>query len=115
MTECFDLNCTVDPKPVISADDFHTVLHHHWAKDLSVFPQERQRVQFATILLVAAYTGTHPRAILEPQDSDNRWTFRYEHIELLIIPDPAAKENKLLVMNLKPEYIKGNGKTGSRP
>ncbi|KAK4223504.1 hypothetical protein QBC38DRAFT_425312 [Podospora fimiseda] len=50
-------------KPVLNADDMYLILHHHWVYDRSIFPHEPQRLQFALMLLVQAYTATRPRVI----------------------------------------------------
>ena len=52
-------------KPVMSVDDLALVLQHHWILDDSAFDDERQRVQLASLLLVAAYTGQRPCSLLE--------------------------------------------------
>ena len=40
------------------------VLRCHWVTDTNSFPNERQRVQVAAILLLAAVTGSRPGALL---------------------------------------------------
>ncbi|KAK4220597.1 hypothetical protein QBC38DRAFT_184261 [Podospora fimiseda] len=50
-------------KLVLNADDMYLILHHHWVRDQSIFPHERQRLQLALMLLVQAYTATRPRVI----------------------------------------------------
>ena len=50
--------------PLLDAVDFVELLRCHWVSDTNTFPQERQRIQLATILLVAAFTGSRPGAIL---------------------------------------------------
>lgn len=44
LKEEFGLDPTVKPKPVMGVDDLLLVLIHHWAKDQSGYPIERQRV-----------------------------------------------------------------------
>ena len=51
-------------KPLLDAVDFVELLRCHWVTDTNTFPHERQRVQLATILLVAAFTGSRPGALL---------------------------------------------------
>ena len=71
-------------KPVMGVDDLLRVLVYHWAKDQSVFPNERQRVQLATILLFAAYTSSRPAELVDAQVSEkskkneNNWKWRSE-------------------------------------
>ncbi|MCJ1250100.1 hypothetical protein MMC30_007326 [Trapelia coarctata] len=51
-------------KPLLDVVDFVEVLRCHWVMDTNTFPHERQRVQLATILLLAALTGSRPGALL---------------------------------------------------
>ena len=51
-------------KPLLDAEDFLEVLRCHWVTDSNPFPHERQRVQVATLLLLAAVTGSRPGALL---------------------------------------------------
>ena len=51
-------------KPLLDAVDFVELLRCHWVTDTNTFPHERQRVQLATVLLVAAFTGSRPGALL---------------------------------------------------
>lgn len=48
----------------MDAEDFVELLRCHWVTDTNTFPHERQRVQLATILLTAAFTGSRPGALL---------------------------------------------------
>ena len=64
LTEEYDLDNTETEKPLLEADDFAEVIQYHWVSDINVFPNERQRVQLAAILLLAAYTGSRPHALL---------------------------------------------------
>lgn len=45
-------------------DDVYLVLHHLWVLDISVFPDERQRLQLAFLILLSAYTATRPAALV---------------------------------------------------
>jgi Protein of unknown function (DUF3435) len=56
---------SVKAKPVMGADDLQLALLHHWALDTSTFPDERQRVQLALIMLVAAFTGCRPGELVD--------------------------------------------------
>lgn len=48
----------------MNVDDIFLILYHHWALDTSVFPDERQRLQLAFLLLLSAYTATRPGALV---------------------------------------------------
>ena len=64
MTEEYDLDNTETEKLLLEADDFVELIRYHWASDINVFPNERQRIQLAAILLLAAFTGSRPEALL---------------------------------------------------
>ena len=51
-------------KPLLDEEDFLKVLRCHWVTDTNSFPHKRQRVQVATLLLLAADTGSRPGALL---------------------------------------------------
>ena len=52
-------------KPVMSAEDLHHILFTHWALDTTTYADERQRVQVATGLLIASYTGCRPISLFD--------------------------------------------------
>ena len=64
MTEEYALDNVEIEKPLLEADDFVELIRHHWASDINVFPNERQRLQLAALLLLAAFTGSRPEALL---------------------------------------------------
>lgn len=47
-------------KGVMSHLDFLEILKYHWSEDPGVYADERQRVQFAMLLLVHAFTAARP-------------------------------------------------------
>ncbi|KAK6609654.1 FluG domain-containing protein [Botrytis cinerea] len=65
--DTFGLDNTVKSKPVIGVDDLLLLLNHHWARDTSVFPTERHRIQFALILLILFGTGCRPAELVDAQ------------------------------------------------
>ncbi len=52
-------------KPVMSVDDLYHILFTHWVYDDATYVDERQRVQVATALLLAAYTGCRPCSLFD--------------------------------------------------
>jgi integrase len=70
LTQEYGLDNVETEKPLLEADDFVEVLQYHWASDINVFPHERQRVQVAAILLLAAFTGSRPHALLNLEYGD---------------------------------------------
>ncbi|KAL9040656.1 MAG: hypothetical protein Q9214_004396 [Letrouitia sp. 1 TL-2023] len=80
-------------KPLLDAEDFLEVLRCHWVTDTNSFPHERQRVQVATLLLLAAVTGSRPGALLG---------ITYGDIELFVLRDKKTGEVALtLQLRLK--------------
>jgi integrase len=72
LTKEYNLD-TIEREPqLLEADDFVVVIQYHWVSDINVFPNERQRVQVATILLLAAFTGSRPGALLHVKYRDLR-------------------------------------------
>lgn len=53
------LSCTL----VMNVNDIYLVLYYYWVYDTSVFSNERQQIQLATIILVQAYTATRLRIL----------------------------------------------------
>jgi integrase len=64
------------------------VLRCHWATDTNVFPNERQRVQLATILLFAAFTGSRPGALL---------AIKYQDLDLFVLQNLKTGKIKLMM------------------
>ncbi|KAK2595006.1 hypothetical protein QQS21_007260 [Conoideocrella luteorostrata] len=63
LTIRYKLDTSINEKPVMNVDDVYLVQHHHWVHDTSVFPDERQRIQLAFLILLQAYTATRPRVL----------------------------------------------------
>ena len=83
-----DLDDRETEKPLLDVEDFWEVLQCHWVMDTNKFPHERRRVQLATILLIAAYTTSHPRALLE---------IRYGDVKLFVQRDVKTVEVGLML------------------
>ena len=95
----------------MGVDDLLRVLLHHWAKDTSVFPHERQRVQLATIMLFGAYTSSRPAELVDAEASEKEKA-RIKHWEWSQpVPwdDPDNHDYK------EDEDEDGNGKKKNRP
>ena len=59
-------------KPVLGVDDLLLGLTQHWARDRSVFPTEDDRLDFATIMLIQAYTACRPAELVDGGKSSGR-------------------------------------------
>ncbi|KAF2188461.1 hypothetical protein K469DRAFT_565307 [Zopfia rhizophila CBS 207.26] len=57
LTEEYNLDITTNEKPVIKVEDVFLALHHHWVRDTSTFPDGRQLLQLAFLILICAYTA----------------------------------------------------------
>lgn len=116
----------------MNVDDIFLILHHHWVVDSSVFPDERQRLQLAFLLLLSAYTATRPGALVysaidrkkqrehyigwenDESENDSRTdcasegvkTLCYEDVTLLLLPNPSA-DRDILVIEVTLKYTKG--------
>lgn len=82
------LEITETDKPVLEAEDLVEVLRCHWATDTNIFPNERQRVQLAALLLLTAVTGFRPGALL---------AVRYQDIDLFVLQILKSRKTKLLM------------------
>ncbi|KAI4097220.1 MAG: hypothetical protein LQ348_005594 [Seirophora lacunosa] len=53
------------PKHTVGYNGILGALYYHWIFDTETFPTERDRVQLAFFILLLAYTGSRPGAIVE--------------------------------------------------
>ena len=104
LTDEHGLDTSEKEKPIVDAEDFTKVLQCHWLTDTNVFPQERQRIQLPTILMMAGFTGSRAGALLR---------VRYRDLSLYYIRDPRTGESKLQ-LQLTLRFTK-SGKARRRP
>jgi hypothetical protein len=121
----------------MNVDDVYLVQHHHWALDTSVFPDERQRLQLAFIILLCAYTASRPGALVYVKrnnqvltrcalGSDNNIedvmdlepneiieTLCYKHVTLVLLPNPDG-ERDILAMEVDLRFTKGHKRNYKR-
>lgn len=64
LTIQYHLDTSEKEKPVMNVDDVYLVQHHLYVHDTSIFPDERQRIQLALLILLQAYTATRPRVLV---------------------------------------------------
>jgi hypothetical protein len=125
----------VKSKPVLGVDDLLLLLNCHWARDKSVYPTERHRVQFALILLLLFGTGCRPAELVDAKrkrrdnpnsddddlesdadmggvEGDTRLfdTLCYEDVRLLVVHSPDNSERDVLAMEVKLSHHKGHNK-----
>ncbi|EJP61053.1 FluG domain-containing protein [Beauveria bassiana ARSEF 2860] len=134
LTIRYNLDTSVKEKPVMNIDDVYLVLHHHWVLDTSVFPDERQRIQLALLILIQAYTATRPRVLAykklsekaiadhyygsengedQPKyaedwdaEEDDFKTICYRDVKLVLLKDPDGGRD-LPVMEVTLRFTKG--------
>ncbi|KAL8706328.1 MAG: hypothetical protein Q9201_000611 [Fulgogasparrea decipioides] len=70
-------------KPLLDAEDLLEVLRCYWVTYTNSFLYERHRVQVATLLLLAAVTGSRPGALLG---------ITYGDIDLFMLRDKGTGE-----------------------
>lgn len=87
-------------KPLLNAVDFVELLRCHWVSDTNTFPHERQRVQLATVLLIAVFIGSRPGAFLG---------ITYRDLDLFVQRDKITGE-VALILQLKLTRIKSRKK-----
>jgi len=119
----------------LGVDDLLLLLNCHWARDKSVFPTERHRVQFALILLLLFGTGCRPAGLVDakrkrrdiPSSDDDDLegdvdmggvggdtrlydALCYEDVRLLVVHSPDNSERDVLAMEVKLSHHKGHNK-----
>ena len=130
----YNLDMSVGEKPVMDVDDLYLVLHHHWTKDITPYPDGRQIIQLAFLLLVSAYTASRPGALVyveknertnvqhffsnaddEEDEHEDDWDLRHEdlktlcygQISLILLPNLGGIRDHL-VMEIDLKHTKGH-------
>ncbi|KAL8903798.1 MAG: hypothetical protein Q9207_003690 [Kuettlingeria erythrocarpa] len=101
------------PKYTVGYNGILGALCYHWISDTEKFPLERDRVQLALFILLLAYTGARPGAIVESDVAGIRQSneaLKYRDIQLkLVRPSGAAP---LLIMKVRITLDKGRRHRG---
>lgn len=122
MERDYSLDLTRRDKPVLHINDLLLALHHHWFLDTETFPDERQRVQLAALLLTAAYTASRPGSLVytnSPKDhglSDSPYvgaaepnkTLCYRDVKVLLLRNADRQERDVMLMELDLTHVKGD-------
>jgi hypothetical protein len=131
------MDTSLGKKDVMNNDDLFILLHFHWVNDTSVFPQERQRIQFSFITLVEAGTGARLGSVLSvpinqdklakeymsdeegadsneesdsiPPNEDYALSLLYEDVEIISLPNPDG-ERDVIVMIVDISRTKGSSR-----
>ncbi len=115
LTKEHDFDLSVTLKPTMTTEDLAIIIHYHWVHDPSIFPTERQRVQFAFIMLFIAYTESRPGALMntEYEEKSEPKGLRYQDFELVLLRDLENSAVHVLIMHAVLHHMKGregNGK-----
>jgi Protein of unknown function (DUF3435) len=123
----------------MNSDDLYLLHHFHWINCTSVFPQERQRIQFSCTTLIEAGTATRLGAVLAvpinhdkllreyisydegadfenykedvmPPNEDYGISLLYEDVEIIMLPNPGA-ERDILLMKVDLTRVKGSARS----
>ena len=70
------------PKPILALEDLGSLIEHHWKYSRVVYPTERERVQLSAFLLLLAYTGSRPGAIIESGSRPGNIALRWRDVEI---------------------------------
>ncbi|OJD09861.1 hypothetical protein ACJ73_10049 [Blastomyces percursus] len=108
LTDEYDLDLSIDYKPVVSVEDLVAILHYHWYLDTASVTHERYTVQNPLLMLFIAYTSTRPGALIESgclRGSND--ALCYKDIVLRVIPNPDQPDRHVLVMEVSLMFMKG--------
>lgn len=100
-------------KFVIGHNGLLGALYYHWKFDTEVFDLERDRIQLAAVLLLLAYTGARPGAIVESSSKGIAGTnaaLCYKDLALKLLQPP--KGVSLLVLEVTILLDKGKRNRG---
>ncbi|KAL9050325.1 MAG: hypothetical protein Q9206_005133 [Seirophora lacunosa] len=102
------------PKHTVGYNGILGALYYHWIFDTETFPTERDRVQLAFFILLLAYTGSRPGAIVESDIKGIRRTneaLKYKDIKLTLVR-PRDGAAPLLVIKVRIILDKGRRHRG---
>ncbi|KAL8724132.1 MAG: hypothetical protein Q9166_008119 [cf. Caloplaca sp. 2 TL-2023] len=102
------------PKHTVGYNGILGALYYHWIFDTETFPTERDRIHLAFFILLLAYTGSRPGAIVESDIRGIRGTneaLKYKDINLTLVR-PSDGSAPLLVMKVRIVPDKGRRHRG---
>jgi len=100
-------------KPVIGHTALQGALYYHWVFDTEVYDLERDRIQLAAVLLLLAYTGSRPGAIVESSSQGIAGTNAALCYGDLVLKLLKPKEGpSLLILKVRIRLDKGKRKQG---
>ncbi len=92
----------------MTTEDLAIIIHYHWVHDPSIFPIERQRVQFAFIMLFIAYTESRSKTLMntESEEKFEPKELRYQDFELVLLRDLENLAVHVLIMHAVLHHMK---------
>ncbi|OJD22352.1 hypothetical protein ACJ73_06295 [Blastomyces percursus] len=109
LTDGYDLDLSIDYKPVVGVEDLVAILHYHWCLDTASVTHERYTVQNPLLMLFIAYTSMRPGALIKSgclRGSND--ALCYKDIVLRVIPNPDQLDRHVLVMEVSLTFMKDN-------
>lgn len=97
------------PKHILGYDGVLGALSYRWTIDTEKYRFERDRIQLALFILLLAYIGQRPGALVESDSSGLRKSneaLKYKDIKLKLVQG-TDKEASLLVMTVQISLDKG--------
>ena len=114
LIEEFDLKETSRFRGVMSADDVLAVLHHHWALSDDYYPEERQRLQHAGMIIFCASTTARAGSVVESTGYFGRnEAMEYGDIQLYAVRDDQHPGGIKLGMLVQLRLLKGRRNRGN--
>ena len=110
----FGLNETVRFKGNVSSDDVLAILHYHWALCDDFYPDERQRLQHAGMILFCASTTARAGTVVESSGyHGTNEAVQYRDIQLYAVRDEQHSRGVKLGMRIQLRLLKGRRNQGS--
>jgi Protein of unknown function (DUF3435) len=110
----FQLKQTGRFRSNMNADDVLSVIHHHWELSDDYYPDERQRLQHAMMIIFCASTTARAGTVVESSGyRDDNEAIEYRDIELYALRDPKWPGGVKLGMLVQLRLLKGRRNRGN--
>jgi Protein of unknown function (DUF3435) len=110
----FELEETSRFRGNMNADGVLDILHHHWVLSDEYYPDERQRLQHATMIIFCASTTARAGTVVESSGYLGRnEAVEYRDIELFALRDPDWPGGVKLGMLVQLRLLKGRRNRGN--
>jgi Protein of unknown function (DUF3435) len=110
----FELKETGRFRAVMDADNVLAMLHHHWALSDEYYPEERQRLQHAIMIIFCASTTARAGTVVESSGYlGQNEAVEYRDIELYAVRDEKNPGGVKLGMIVQLRLLKGKRNRGN--